>query len=380
MCAEDFGPRTQVAKAVEHMEVKELGRIVPTISHWFKNVWVGNPFEHLSGMLETAHFSNQEGKTLQSLWKATFGGGMTRVSFMLGAMLVFTQAIGASFKEKNPKFTTMPTELPATATGTPPNSNGTVVANANTGVPTPNNASVFGNTMATTVPTAFNGTATVPSMAPRQAVTEVALPTGQTPPVAMPAQTVPANGTTTASAYKPNLLDMGRAFTREFVSAGLGFMVFMGLFNSVNAQTHLPMKLLGRFAPQTAKFPLPFLGPIRMNWLGAAINIGGGFLLMPVISNLLLKMTDAIIGKPQYIKVEEATKKMEEAKHKQEELLKKQQKQQQGIAGLPAGFNPSGLTMPPQLPTTPLPLPTTPEQYGVLGNMALNANRGRSGQ
>jgi TRAP-type C4-dicarboxylate transport system permease small subunit len=196
----------------------------------------------------------------------------------------------------------------------------------------------------------------------------------------MPAQTVPANGTATAPAYKPNLLDMGRAFTREFVSAGLGFMVFMGLFNSVNAQTHLPMKLLGRFAPQTAKFPLPFLGPIRMNWLGAAINIGGGFLLMPVISNLLLKMTDAIIGKPQYIKVEEATKKMEEAKHKQEELLKKQQKQQQGVAGLPAGFNSAGLTMPPQLPTTPLPLPTTPEQYGVLGNMALNANRGRSGQ
>jgi hypothetical protein len=376
MCAEDFGPRTQVAKAVEHMEVKGLGRIVPTVSHWFKNVWVGNPFEHLSGMLETAHFSNQEGKTLQSLWKATFGGGMTRVSFMLGAMLVFTQAIGASFKEKNPKFTTMPTELPATATGTPPNSNGTVVANANTGVPTPNNASVFGNTMA--MPTQFNGATPYPPMAnaPRQAVTEVASPTGQTPPVAMPAQTVPANGTT-VPAYKPNLLDMGRAFTREFVSAGLGFMVFMGLFNSVNAQTHLPMKLLGRFAPQTAKFPLPFLGPIRMNWLGAAINIGGGFLLMPVISNLLLKATDAIIGKPQYIKVEEATKKLEEAKHKQEELLKKQQKQQQGIAGLPAGFNPAGLTMPTQLPT---PLQTTPEQYGVLGNMALNANRGRSGQ
>jgi len=373
MCAEDTGPRVMTAKAVENMGVSGLGRIVPTFTHWFKNMWVGNPFEHLSGLLETAHFSNQEGKSLEKLGKAVFGSGsiqnrLGRIAFMIGAMMAFTQSIGASFKERNPKFTTMPP-----ANGKPEKDKSTAVMTSLPQVPLAigsNIASaagvkglgVGGNMMAANTPpdSMFTGNSNTmqPSggaspmggVAPRKATETAEDKTKVTP---NPAQAMATAGSK-QPAYDPNIGDMGRAFGREFISAGLGFMVFMGLFNSINTQTQWLMKGLGRFGPQTFKWPIPFGGPLRMNWLGAFINLGGAFLLMPVITNAMLKVSDTVFGKPQYIKVEEAVKKQEEAKRKADDLAKKQQKALAKAGGLPQGFNPAMLaSQPPTLPYSP---------------------------
>jgi hypothetical protein len=369
MCAEDTGPRVMTAKAVENMNVSGLGRIVPTFTHWFKNMWVGNPFEHLSGLLETAHFSNQEGKGLEKLGKAVFGSGsiqnrIGRLAFMFGAMMAFTQSIGASFKERNPKFTTMPP-----ANGKPEEDKPTAVMTSLPQMPLAigsNIASaagvkglgVGGNMMAAKTPpeSLFTGN-TMPQsggaspmggVAPRK-VTETA--EDKTKVTTNPAQAMVTVEGAKQQAYNPNIGDMSRAFGREFISAGLGFMVFTGLFNSINTQTQWLTKAMGRFGPQTFKWLIPFAGPLRMNWLGAAINLGGGILLMPVISNAMLKVSDAVFGKPQYIKVEEATKKQEEAKRKADDLAKKQQKALAKAGGLPQGFNPAMLAS--QSPTVP---------------------------
>ena len=99
---------------------------------------------------------------------------------------------------------------------------------------------------------------------------------------------------------------------------------------------------MGRFGPQTFKLFIPFAGPWRMNWLGAAINLGGAFILTPKITDAMLKVSDKLFGKPQYVKVEEAVKKQEEAKRKAEDLAKKQEKAQ----AKKMGFNPA-MMMPP---------------------------------
>jgi hypothetical protein len=373
MCAEDTGPRVMTAKAIEYMEVSGLGRIVPVFTHWFQKMWVGNPFEHPSTMMETAHFSNQQGKGLESLGKAIFGSGSLqsrfgRFAFMAGAMLAFTQSIGASFKERNPKFTTMPPAdgkpsagMPATPPITPltqlPTAIGTNIASAastNGLIPSGNGVMMANNTpmqpvngsiWANNNPVGYGG-----MVAPRTVTPTTVAPAPTPATLATP---TPAQGTQTApAAYQANVGDMGRAFSREFVSAGLGFMVFTGLFNAINTQTQWLCKAMGRFAPQTFKWPIPVLGPLRMNWLGAAINLGGAFLLMPKITEGLLAISDKILGKPQYIKVEEAVKKQEEAKHKAEaeakhkaeaEAKKQQQAQAKvgGLPPLPAGFNPA---------------------------------------
>jgi hypothetical protein len=369
MCAEDTGPRVMTAQAVDNMGVSGLGRIVPTFTHWFKNMWVGNPFEHLSGLLETAHFSNQEGKGLEKLGKAVFGSGSLqnrfgRLAFMMGAMMAFTQSIGASFKERNPKFTTMPPangkpekdKPTATMTALPqvPLAIGSNIASA-AGV---KGLGVGGNMMAANTPpeSMFTGNTMQQSggvspmgfVAPRKA-TETA--EDKTKATTNPAQAMATVEGAKQQAYNPNIGDMSRAFGREFISAGLGFMVFMGLFNSINTQTQWLTKAMGRFGPQTFKWPIPFGGPLRMNWLGAAINLGGGLLLMPVISNAMIKVSDTVFGKPQYIKVEEAVKKQEEAKRKADDLAKKQQKALAKAGGLPQGFNPAMLAS--QSPTLP---------------------------
>jgi hypothetical protein len=369
MCAEDTGPRVMTARAVDNMGVSGLGRIVPTFTHWFKNMWVGNPFEHLSGLLETAHFSNQEGKGLGKLGKAMFGtmgnwGSFgTRMMFMFGAMMAFTQSIGAAFKEKNPKFTAMPPangklekdKPTAVMTSLPqmPLAIGSNIASA-AGV---KGLGVGGNMMAANTPpeSMFTGNTMQQSggvspmggVAPRKA-TETAEDKAKV--TTHPAQAMATAGSK-QPAYNPNIGDMSRAFGREFISAGLGFMVFTGLFNSINTQTQWLTKAMGRFGPQTFKWPIPFAGPLRMNWLGAAINLGGGILLMPHISNAMLKISDTVFGKPQYIKVEEAVKKQEEAKRKADDLAKKQQKAQAKAGGLPQGFNPAMLAS--QSPTVP---------------------------
>lgn len=379
MCAEDTGPRTMTAKAIEHMEVKGLGRIVPTFTHWFKNMWVGNPFEHMSGLLETAHFSNQKGKGLEKLGKAVFGSGsinnrIGRISFLLGATMAFTQAIGASFKEKNPKFTSMPSategqpsaDKTATITALPqvPQAIGSNIASAAgiKGLGIGNNAMVANNSpqaypaFADAAPpqpltNQFNEAAypvapigTPPSVAmPRKATESATTPEPLVAgvPVVNPAQAM-ATANPTQATYKPNAGDMSRAFGREFISSGLGFMVFMGVFNAINTQTQWLTKAMGRFGPQTFKLFIPFAGPWRMNWLGAAINLGGAFILMPKITDAMLKVSDKLFGKPQYVKVEEAVKKQEEAKRKAEDLAKKQEKAQ----AKKMGFNPA-MMMPP---------------------------------
>ena len=383
MCAEDAGPRTMTAKAIEHMDVKGLGRIVPTFTHWFKNMWVGNPFEHLSGMLEAAHFSNQEGKGLEKLGKAMFGTGswnsrFARIGFMLGATMAFAQSIGASFKEKNPKFTSMPAategqpsaDKTATITALPqvPQAIGSNIASAAgiKGLGIGNNAMVANNYPQATplvadagLPQPFNSQlneSAYPAMEPTAAVP---MPSSLSPSVATPRKATEATKPEAAAggvpatqamapvgqkqpAYNPNFGDMTRAFGREFIATGLGFMIAISLVNSVNTQTQWLTKAMGRFGPQTFKWPIPFAGPLRASWLGAIINIGGMFALTPIISNALTGVADKLFGKPQYVKVEEAVKKQEEAKRKAEDLAKKQEKAQ----AKKMGFNPA-MMMPP---------------------------------